>query len=126
MAVTARIAALITDSNTAGSEEEREERTARSEVAAQVFHEEFTPSERLMLLNAAERSNRVFLALASGQWEQAVRALRGYVARSIPKAQWGEYRELIVKLNLLTANRLEGDVVHIEPAKTPVAVAVAA
>jgi hypothetical protein len=125
MAVAARIAALITASNTASSDEERDERFARSELASEVFRHEFTPAQRLMLLDAAERSNLVFVTLASGQWEQAVRALRGFVARTVPQEQWEEYRELIVALNLLTANRLEGEVISIDHNKTPVAAAAA-
>jgi hypothetical protein len=66
-----------------------------------------------MLLSAASASNLLFLALASGEWEKAVRALRGYVARSIPRENWSEYRELIVALSVLIPNELEGEVVVI-------------
>jgi hypothetical protein len=43
------------------------------------------------------------------------------VARAIPKGQWEEYRELIVALNLLTPNKLEGKVIQMD--RTAVAAA---
>jgi len=121
MAAIGRIAVLMIASNPACPDEERDERTARSEAAADVFRHQLAPSQRNQLLAAASCSNLLFLALASGQWEAAVRALRGYVARAIPKGQWEEYRELIVALNLLTPNRLEGKVIQMD--RTAVAAA---
>ena len=115
MAVTGRIAELMLASNpVCSSDEERDERAARCAAAAEAFRHEFTPGQRNMLLSAASCSNLLFLALASGEWEKAVRALRGYVARKVPQSRWDEYRELIVALNVLTPNRLEGTVVTID------------
>lgn len=110
MAAIDRITELVNASNPDCSEEELQERYARAAAAAEHFRHDLNPSQRAMLLSAASSSNLLFLALASGEWEKAVRALRGYVARSIPQDRWGEYRELIVALSVLIPNELEGEV----------------
>lgn len=89
------------------SSEEQEIRRERSAAAAAHFHQLLTPAQRDMLIRAASASNMLFLALGSGDWENAVRTLRGYVARAIPKKDWPEYRELIVALNVQTPLSLE-------------------
>ena len=89
------------------SDEEQEIRFERSDVAALSFRQLLSASQRFMLLKAASCSNKLFLALSSGDWENAVRALRGYVARAVPQTDWPEYRELIVALNILTPHALE-------------------
>jgi hypothetical protein len=113
MAAIDRITELVNASNPKCPEEELQVHYARAATAAEHFRHDLNPAQRAMLLSAASASNLLFLALASGEWEKAVRALRGYVARSIPRENWSEYRELIVALSVLIPNELEGEVVVI-------------
>lgn len=104
-----RIARLMAASHPEADEEVRFARTARAKAAHEQFRREFSPGERAMLLSAASRSEMLFLALASGEWDRAVRALRGYVLRCVPREKHSEYRSLVVKLEVLTPLGLEGE-----------------
>jgi hypothetical protein len=129
-----RIARLIAVSNSATateelpveglSEEELIERkaiivdelaTRRGHAAAATAqYDTLTSGEKYLLIAAAQRSDQLFLALASGEWNLAVRALRGYVVTHVAKVAQPGYRELIVKLDCLTTSALDGEVVIME------------
>lgn len=83
-------------------------------AAAAAQYGTLTSGEKYLLLAAAQRSDKLFLALASGEWNLAVRALRGYVTTRVTKVAQSGYRELIVKLDCMTTIDLDGEVVIME------------
>jgi hypothetical protein len=101
-----RIQQLVAASSTTGmTTAQAEARYEQSMAARDHFRSlELNTDEYILLIWSASRSNRLFLALAGGDWDAAVRALRG-VALSTSNPD--SFRQLIVKLTVQTPLGLE-------------------